>query len=196
MNTQDTIESVIYYLDVDSIKSLSLTNKTINEVAKKYINTYLCLTKNKKQDVDLSTMKWYTQHYEINVDKISSIEVLEWWFNTCKYIIFTNIDVDLASNNGYLPVLKWWFNTCEKNNIEFKYTDSAVNLAFLNGHLLVIKWWFNTCTHNNMKFKYTNNSVDWAFRNGHLSVLDWWFYTCNENYIKFKYTKNAIDLAS
>ena len=156
MNTRNTIESVIYYLDVDSIKSLALTNKTINEVAKEYVNTYLCLTKNKKQDIDLSTMKWYTQYYELYVDEITRVEVLKWWFNTCKEkgieFKYTSNAIDHTFENGHLSVLKWWFNICKENDIEFKYTNIATILAYDNDKMIVVDWWFDICKENNIEF--------------------------------------------
>ena len=84
MDNKIIIELFVYYLDIDSIKSLALSNKLLSEVVKGNINTYLCLTKNKNQDVDLSTMKWFIKHYELNVDR--------------------------TSKNGYLLVLDWWWN--------------------------------------------------------------------------------------
>ena len=94
MNTQFITSSIVNYLKVQDIKNLALVNRYINGVTKEYINTYLCLEKNKKTNVDLSTISWYKNQYNMRIKNVVNVEVLDWWYATvtlCYQYITINI---------------------------------------------------------------------------------------------------------
>jgi hypothetical protein len=93
------------------------------------------------------------------------------------------LDMDLASEKGYISILDEWKNS----GSEFVYSIDSMDLASFNGHISVLQWW----KENVNELKYTTGSMDWPSRNGHIDTLKWW----KDSKLNLKYSVNAMKWA-
>ena len=198
MNTQIAIESIIYYLEINSIKSLSLTSKTLHEVAKEYVNTFFCITKKKKDSINLITTKWVIIHHKhahsiLTVSSTNIVKYLDYNLQNNKIKIidksFITSMAHWASIEGYEDVLDWLLKTSIKFKVDFEYTYNLANSASNNGHIHILNWLLKTSIERQIELKYTSTSINSAIIKNHIHVLEWWLKTTTEHNLQFKCTK-------
>ena len=207
------IDYIVYYLNFTNVKNLSLTDKTIRDVLKPYINTHQTFINDKQSYVKLYTLKWFKQYYKIDDNIIyclnaiqllnsqlhqtiifntyfmnnlitnNRLDIIIWWKNSDIEFVYDNMTIDIMTYCGHIHMLEWWLST----NLPIEYSYRGIDYASSNGYTHMLRWWKEV----DLEFKYTTFSMNMASYNGYTNTLDWWIQSGYE----LKYTNFAIDEA-
>ncbi|KAJ3138239.1 hypothetical protein HDU90_001201 [Geranomyces variabilis] len=105
------------------------------------------------------------------------VGLLDWWKASGLEMVYTSLDMDLASGCGRVAVLDWW----KASGLELRYTSHRPELVDLN-------WW----KASGLELRYTEAAMDAATGKGYVDVLEWW----KNSGLEIRYLARGINDAS